>query len=151
MSQDLSTGRRMIIGAVGAAVAVLLAGCGMINSAPGGTDGGASTISITEPTADSTVTQPFTLKVETSVELGPPESGRHHVHLTFDGREDDYTVEPDGELTIDGLSPGRHTIKVTLQHADHSPAGAQAEIAVTVGDGTAPASPEDPGSGIDGY
>jgi hypothetical protein len=151
MSQDLTTARRMIIGAAGTAVAVLLAGCGLINAPGGGTDADAATISITEPTGDATVSQPFTLKVETSVEIGPPESGRHHFHLTFDGKTDDYTVEPDGEVTIDQLSPGRHTITVTLQNADHSPAGAEGEISVMVSNGAGSASPADPGSGSDGY
>ncbi|WP_152365879.1 hypothetical protein [Microlunatus speluncae] len=151
MTQILRVGRRLIIGAVGASYAVLLVACGLINSAPGGDPGvGPATISITEPAEAAMVTQPFTLRVETSVELGPPESGKHHVHLTFDGREDDYTVEPDGTMTIDQLSPGPHTIKVTLRHADHSPTGAEAELTVTVSDGSESVPPSDPNSGY-GY
>ncbi len=157
MSTDLTNGRRMIIRLAGLAVLVVLAGCSSIyptpGSDPGGDpDGAGATISITEPGENASVTQPFTLKVDSSVELGAPESGQHHLHLTFDGNADDYTVEPDGELTIDQLSPGSHTIKVTLQHADHSPAGAEDEVTVTVADGPGPPpSQQDPGSGSDGY
>jgi hypothetical protein len=35
-------------------------------------------------------------------------------------------------FTVEGLSPGEHTIDVTLQHADHSSAGAEDHVDVTV-------------------
>ncbi len=59
----------------------------------------------------------------------------------------------DNEFTIEGLSPGEHTVNVTLQHADHSSAGAEDEVDVNVGaTGTSSETPspddgdtEDPG------
>ena len=50
-----------------------------------------------------------------------------HVHVFTDGHTGDYTVVPTTTFQIKTLSPGRHTIGVTLQHADHSPAGAKAQ------------------------
>lgn len=151
MSTELSLTRQIAL-RVGALLAgVALAGCGPLYAQPGaGTDSGA-TLSITEPGDNATVTQPFTLKVTSSAELGPTDSGKHHVHLSFDGNADDYTVEPDGEMIIDQLAPGRHTIKVTLQHADHSPAGAEDEITVTVAGGAAPPTEQEQDQGSDGY
>ena len=149
MPTELSLSRQVVLRVSVLLAGVVLAGCGPLYAQPGaGTDSGA-TLSITEPGDDATVTQPFTLKVTSSEELGPTDSGKHHVHLSFDGNADDYTVEPDGEMIIDQLTPGRHTIKVTLQHADHSPAGAEDEIAVTVTGGAAPPTEQDQGS--DGY
>lgn len=152
MSTELSLTRQVVLRVAALLAGVVLTGCGPLYAPPGaGTDSGA-TLSITEPGDNATVTQPFTLKVESSAELGPTDSGKHHVHLSFDGNADDYTVEPDGELIIDQLSPGRHTIKVTLQHADHSSAGAEDELTVMVADGAAPTTEEeDQGSGSDGY
>ena len=85
------------------------------------------------PKANQTVTQPFTLEVRSSEEFGETDSGKDHFHLTFDGNSQDYTVETKPKVTIDQLAPGRHTIKVTLQHADHSPVGPEAEVSVMVG------------------
>ena len=42
------------------------------------------------------------------------------------------TVVGGTEFTVTGLSPGDHTIDVTLQHADHSSAGAEDSVNVTV-------------------
>jgi VCBS repeat-containing protein len=139
--------------AVGMAAAALLAlaacGTGGAEAGGSGAEAGGPSISITEPADTSTVTQPFTLRVESSEEIGETDTGKDHFHLTFDGNEGDYTVEPDGEVRVDSLSPGEHTIKVTLQHADHSPVGAEDEITVTV-QGEGQGSTGDSGGGL-GY
>ncbi len=62
--------------------------------------------------------------------------------MFVDGRSNDYTVVGGNSFTVKGLTPGHHTIDVTLQHADHSSAGAEDEVDVTVSPtGTAPTSP----------
>ena len=107
--------------------------CACSGGAASGSSGGATpTISIVEPTEGATVSQPFTLKVDSSVDFGPTDTGKDHFHLTFDGNAQQYTVETKPEVMINSLSPGRHTIKVTLQHADHSPIGPEAQVNVTV-------------------
>lgn len=50
----------------------------------------------------------------------------------MDGQSDDYTVVGGNSFTVEGLSPGEHTIDVTLQHADHTSAGAEDHVDVTV-------------------
>lgn len=88
---------------------------------------------------------PFSVKVQSSVPLGPTESGLHHVHMWFDDDEADYlVVESDqGQITstdsdwfshkAPSLSPGSHTVHVSLRNANHSPAGAETQVTVMIG------------------
>ncbi len=101
------------------------------------------TLRITSPTDGATVQVPFTLTYDSSVQLGPTDSGRDHVHVFTDGKTDQYTVVPTTSFQVKDLTPGRHTVGVTLQHADHSPAGAHAEVTVTV-TGSGPAASSTP-------
>lgn len=142
-------GRRVLVASL-AAGALGLAACG--GGAASGSSGGATpTISIVEPTEGAMVSQPFTLKVNSSVDLGATDTGKDHFHLTFDGNAQQYTVETKPEVMINSLSPGKHTIKVTLQHADHSPIGPEAQVNVTVAKaGGGPASTPAQGGG-NGY
>ncbi len=80
------------------------------------------------------------------MDIGPEESGKDHWHLFVDGEELEYTVEPNNEAMLDDLSPGEHTINATLQHADHSSAGASDEIAVTVTGGATGDDEGEPGA-----
>ena len=119
-----------------AIVALVAAACGSGSSDASAGAGDGPTLTITSPSDGDEVTVPFTVEVSTSEELGPPDSGRNHWHLFFDGQEDEYTVESGDSAEIEDLSPGEHTIKVTLQHADHSPVGPEDEITVTVSGGS---------------
>lgn len=99
----------------------------------------------------ATVSLAFTVKVDAGVPLGPTESGEHHVHLWLDNHANDYlVVESDtAEITSGqkatlsgkplGVSPGMHTIHVSLRNANHSAAGVDTEIPIKVGTGTGPA------------
>lgn len=134
------------------AAAMAAAACGSETSgASGGGDG--MEVSITAPEDGAEVTTSFTVEMSSSVELGPEETGLHHVHLFFDGNEDEYEVVPSESFEVDDLSPGEHTIGVSLRNADHSPAGAEAEITVTVagggGDSTGTEEPDQPDDGYD--
>jgi hypothetical protein len=142
----------------GAAAAFVLAACGRggptagADSAvmTGSKPAGGSSISILEPADNATVTEPFTLKVRSSEDLGALDTGKDHFHLSFDGKPQDYTVQTKPEVSIDKLSPGRHTISVSLQHADHSPVGPRAQVTVMV-QGSGGGSSDTGGSSGNGY
>jgi hypothetical protein len=122
------------------------AACGA--NASGNTAGsGEPKVTITSPHDGATVTVPFTLEFTTSVPIGPTDSGQDHVHVFADGQTNNYEVVTAPRATINDLSPGEHTIGVTLQHADHSPAGAQAQVKVTVTGGGSPGGGSGGGSG----
>lgn len=141
----------LAVGGVAAAL-VALAGCG--SDSGGGSSGGAPTLRITSPSDGADVGQSFDVSWDTSVELGETNTGRDHVHVFVDGKSDDYTVVGGNDFKLTGLSPGKHEVDVTLQHADHSPAGAEdkVEVNVAAGGASAPGSPTtsqapDPGYG----
>jgi hypothetical protein len=140
-----------ILTATGLACAALgLSGCGSSSSAAsGGTSGSKPTLTITAPSDGADVQLPVTLKFTTSKEIGPEESGKDHVHVVIDGKTNDYTVVTSTTYQIKSLPMGRHVIGVTLQHADHSPAGANAQVTVNVTGGGSSGG-NDGGSGTGG-
>lgn len=127
-----------------AAVLVLAAACGSSASGNGGGGGGGSksgdnTVTITSPKDGASVTEPFMLKFN-APDIGPTTSGKDHVHVFIDGKENDYTVVTKSPFMIKGVPSGMHTINITRQHADHSPTGAKDEIKVDITGGGAPSS-----------
>lgn len=138
---------RSVVSLAGAAVlALAVAGCGSsADSSATTTGGGGPKLTITSPEDGATVQQPFMLTWNSSEKLGPPDSGRDHVHVFVDGNQNDYTVVGANRFQVKGLSPGKHEIDVTLQHADHSSAGADDKIDVTVGGGGQSSSSSDDG------
>jgi len=108
-------------------LAVLIGGvaCGSSGGTGGGSGGGQPQLVITEPANGANVAVPFALKFTSSVQLGPTDSGRDHVHVFADGKTNEYTVVPTTTFELKDLSPGQHTIGVTLQHASSQkmPAG----------------------------
>jgi hypothetical protein len=134
--------------AVAAAAILLAAGCGdddddttAAGSGSGGEGGGGDmTVDIVEPGDGSEVGAEFDLEVDTSVDIGEPDTGLHHVHLYYDGNQSDgeydivYSV--DEPWTVDrDLPPGEHTIEAFIANADHSLTDASDEITVMVGEG----------------
>lgn len=128
-----------------AALALVLAGCGSTGDAStsgGGSGGDGPSVKILKPADGDTIGVPFTLAVDSSEELGTTESGNHHVHIYFDGDDTAYEVIESGngedhEITADspalrGLEPGEHELDISLRNADHSPAGADTKITVTI-------------------
>jgi hypothetical protein len=129
---------------LGAMLLVGITGCGEDSAgADGGSDagsGGEQTVTITEPADGASIEAPFMLSVDSSVELGPTESGNNHVHLYFDGNDSQYEViETDSmEITdaspaLAGLEPGEHEMNISLRNADHSPAGFETSVMVQFG------------------
>jgi hypothetical protein len=129
-------GSRALLLLVGA-VALLAAACGDGGgtSDAAGTGGGEMSLAIASPADGASVTEPFTLKVSSSVPLGEPDSGRHHVHIWFDGQEADYKINYTDSFQVEGLPAGEHVLTAALANADHSLAGPRSEITVTVGGG----------------
>lgn len=137
--------RRLGIG-VAAAVATMMVVTACGDDGGGGDDGGNGdselAVTILQPTGGDTVSLPFTLEVDSSEELGTTESGLHHVHAYFDGDDSNYEVIEEGnrvarEITAEspaavGLQPGEHTLNISLRNADHSAAGAEAEVTIMV-------------------
>jgi hypothetical protein len=145
--------KTLAIGATTLMALSLLAACGSDSDAA--TGGGSSDgLTITSPDDGSTVGRDVEVTWDADVELGPPDSGLEHVHVFVDGQSDDYTVVGGNSFTVEGLSPGEHTIDVTLQHADHSSAGADDHVDVTVdasGGGTSDDTSDDEQSNNFGY
>lgn len=134
------------------AVVTLSVACGSgQQTVSAGGEGGGSMVAIAEPEDGAQVQVPFTMKFSSSDELGPTESGRHHVHVFFDGNEQEYTVVESDTFTVEELPPGEHTIGASLRNADHSPAGAETEITVVVAGAGGGASTGDDDSGTGPY
>src|SRR5205809_3228902 len=54
--------------------------------------GGAEKVTITSPADGASVHMPFVLTWDSTVKLGPTDTGRDHVHVYVDGHSNDYTV-----------------------------------------------------------
>ncbi|MDQ7908329.1 hypothetical protein RB614_27760 [Phytohabitans sp. ZYX-F-186] len=126
-----------------AAAAVLLLAAGGLAACGGdeGTDsggsgsGGGMTLTVLEPAAGADVAVPFTVKVDSSVPLGPSESGRHHVHIWFDGDEENYLIVESDTTQVAAAPTGEHVMHVSLRNANHSAAGVEATTRLVVAEG----------------
>jgi hypothetical protein len=141
--------------AVVAALALVAFACGEENSSgdgAAGSGGGEPTLDITAPEDGAKVGGTFTLEFSSSEELGPTDTGAHHVHVWFDADESNYEVVESSSFEASGLSSGEHEVTASLRNADHSPAGAEETITVTVGAGAgAGEGDKDKDSGGGGY
>jgi hypothetical protein len=151
--------------AVIAVLAVVAVACG--DDSSGGSGGEDLSISVTSPADGAVVGEEFEVDVDTSVPIGETDTGRHHVHLYFDGEtaEGEYDIVYDVPFTVTrSLSPGEHTVEAVIANADHSTTDARQEFTVTVdpsaaggggtgsgGEGEPTTSDPDDTSGIPGY
>ena len=137
----MSRARAMAVGAV----ALLVAACGGDDgSATTATGEGGMTLSITAPDDGAEVSLPFTVEFDSSEAIGPTDDGVHHVHIYWDGDDSEYTVVEADSVEVTEAPEGEHTLNASLRNADHSPAGVETEITLTVGSG------DDSGTGDDG-
>jgi hypothetical protein len=123
--------------ALAGAFALVAAGCGDGgDDTEAGSGGDDPTISLTQPEDGGAVGDSFDVEVDTDVPIGEPDTGRHHVHLYYDGntQEGEYDVVYEPTFTVDGLEPGEHTVEAVVANADHSLTDARDEVTVTVGD-----------------
>ncbi|MFC5835846.1 hypothetical protein [Nonomuraea insulae] len=114
-----------------AAGCLLVVSCGAATGSTG-SPAGSPTLSIEAPADGANVGSSFALEFSSNEEIGATDSGKNHVHVSTDGQADDYTVVTASPFQVTGLPPGKHTVSVALQHADHSSAGASDEITVNV-------------------
>jgi hypothetical protein len=129
----------------------MLAGCGSESSAGSGSGSDSPSLSITSPSEGDTVGSSFTVKWQSNVDLGEPDTGKDHVHIFVDGNSNDYTVVGGDSFEVTGLSNGEHTVDVTLQNADHSPAGAEDKVDVMVSSSGSQSPSDDSSSGGGSY
>jgi hypothetical protein len=132
------------------ALMLVSAACGKKAS---GTGSGGMTLKISSPADGASVGNPVTFKLDSSVPLGDPSTGDHHVHICIDvaacGAQ--YTIAYGNSVQVSGLTPGKHTVLASLRNADHSDAGVSSTITITVsGTGTSGTSPTPTASGY-GY
>ena len=106
-------------------------GTGAAARGPGDTD-----LAISAPADGAKVSLPFTLEFRSGVPLGAPETGDDHIHVFYDGDDSNYEVVGTDSFQVTDLSPGDHTITASLRNADHSPAGTDVTIHVTVTGGS---------------
>ena len=145
--------------AVAAAAVLIAAGCGdddddtSAAGSAGEGSGGEMTIDITEPAEGAEVGSEFEVGVDTSVDIGEPDTGLHHVHLYYDGNtaEGEYDLVYEPQFTVDRLEPGEHTIEAVIANADHSLTDARTQVSVTVGEGSGGADTDATDSGVGGY
>jgi hypothetical protein len=116
---------------------VIVASLGLLAAAACSSSGGGggTTLSITSPADGATVSAPFTVTVASSVPLGPPSSGNHHVHIWFDGDDSHYTLGYSNHVRITDVSSGKHQMTVSLRNPNHSAAGVDKTITITVSSG----------------
>lgn len=97
---------------------------------------GGQTVEITSPgDGDDVEAGGFEVSFDSSEDLGPTDTGKHHVHLFYDGSDTEYDVVESDSFTVDSLDEGEHTLKAVLANADHSLTDASDEVTVTVGAG----------------
>jgi hypothetical protein len=114
--------------------------------------GSGLTVSASSPAADATVKAPFTVKIDSSVELGDEASGKHHVHIYFDDNEDDYQIVEQNSVEVKDAPAGKHVMHLSLRNANHSPAGAESEVELNIqGGSTSDDSGGDNGDDGSGY
>ena len=142
--------RRLVsLGAALAALALLAAACSdddddtVTGAESGGSESGGGngdmTISITAPADGATVEPGFEVEVDPSVEVGETDTGLHHVHIYYDGNQDngeyDIVYSVDDPWTVErDLAPGEHSVEAFIANADHSLTDASDEVTVTVGE-----------------
>ena len=117
---------------------LLLVACGSDDTAGTTTTTGKNgmTLSITAPSDGAEVSVPFTVELDSSEELGATDTGLHHVHVYWDGDESAFTLVEADSVEITDAPQGQHTLTAALHNADHTPAGVEVDITLTVGEGS---------------
>jgi hypothetical protein len=118
-----------------AAIGLLVAACGGDSDAATATGDDGTTLSITAPSDGAEVSVPFTVEVDSNEEIGATDTGLHHVHVYWDGDESAFTLVETDSVEITDAPEGQHTLTASLHNPDHTPAGVEVDITLTVGDG----------------
>lgn len=122
-----------VLGLVAAMVAACADPDGGSDGTAGQEPGGSTpTIEIVEPADGATVTVPFEVRVDASVELGPISEGLHHFHVWFGDTPNQPLIVESDSVRIDNAPDGEQTMWVSLQEADHTPVGNPISITLTI-------------------
>jgi hypothetical protein len=94
----------------------------------------ADMIHVTSPRRGAVVPRAFTVRIATNVAIGPPDTGRHHIHLYWDGQraEGRYDIVYKKTFRKTGLAPGVHRLDAVIANADHSTTSTHEKLTVTV-------------------
>jgi hypothetical protein len=90
------------------------------------------TIRITSPSDGAEVTVPFEVIIDSSVPLGPPSEDVHHVHIWFGDDPSVFLVGESDVVQVDNAPNGEQIMRVSLHHADHTPAGAEVSVPLVI-------------------
>ena len=94
--------------------------------------GGGSSIAIESPEDGAEVPASFTVELSTDEELSMSDSEALHVHLVYDGNEQEPDMIDTESFDVTGLEPGEHTITASLRDSAHAPTGPKDAITVMV-------------------
>lgn len=120
---------------VAIAMVALSGACSSDGAGSGGS--GKPSLSISRPAAGSTVTLPFTVQFTSNEQLGATSTGLDHVHLYFDDHSDRYLIVESTSVQVTDAPAGQHVMHLSLRNANHSPAGAEAQLTLTINGGSA--------------
>jgi hypothetical protein len=145
--------RNRWLGLSAALLALMLVSAACSKKAATGSGSGGMTLKISSPADGASVTNPLTITLDSSVPLGDPSTGDHHVHICIDVTScgSNYTLAYANSVQVSGLTPGKHTILASLRNADHSDAGVSTTITVTVTGGSGGSSGSPSASATGGY
>lgn len=129
-----------------AAAVVALATVALSGACSSNDSGGKPSLSISQPSAGTTVTVPFTVRFTSSEQLGASSTGLHHVHLYFDDHSDQYLIVESTSVQVTNAPSGQHVMHLSLRNANHSPAGAETQMTLTINGGSS--SPSTAPSGV---
>lgn len=153
--------RKLTAAAATAVLVLAAAGCGTGDdtadvAAPADDGAGEFSVEILEPSDGAELSLPFTIELNASTDLGPPDSGLHHVHVFVDGDMGNFEIVDSvtWEITADspimaGVEPGERVLNVSLHTAGHEPVGASDEVTVTLTDGGGQPEDDDVGPSYD--
>lgn len=133
-------------------LAIALAGCAQPEGdndsttgdppAAGQGDQAAQTLTVNSPGDGDTVTVPFEVSVDSSVELGSIDEQLHHLHIWFGDTSGQPLIIESDTATIDTAPDGETTMIVQVHTFDHQPASDQVSVPLVVQGG---GNGEDPG------
>ena len=125
--------------AVSFVVIFLLGACGSETSGSDDTSateagggGGGSSITIESPEDGAEIPASFTVELSTDEELSMSDSEALHVHLVYDGNEQESDMIDSESFDVTGLESGEHTITASLRDSAHAPTGPEDAITVMV-------------------
>jgi len=142
--------------AVSLVVSLMLGACGSETSGSNDTTGteaggSGSNITIDSPDDGAEVPASFTVELSTDEELSMSDSGALHVHLVYDGNEQEPDMIDSESFDVTGLEPGEHTITASLRDSAHAPTGPEDAITVMVEGGGGGEKEDEKDEGSDKY